>query len=65
MQAVAASIFPELGKGDVDFPALVANLEKQHYEGWGVVEQDLILGEGSSPLSSATRNRAYLRSIGL
>ncbi len=62
-QSVSAGVFCELGKGDVDFPALLAELEKIGYEGWGVVEQDVLPGMGN-PRESARRNREYLRSLG-
>ena len=63
-QSVANGIFCELGKGDVDFPALLAELESMGYDGWGVVEQDVLPGMGS-PKESAARNREYLKKIGL
>jgi inosose dehydratase len=64
VRAVEAGVFCELGKGDVDFPALVAKLRARGYEGWVVVEQDVLRGMGS-PAESARRNRAYLASLGL
>ena len=57
-------IFCELGKGNVDFGAVIQELEKAGYDGWGVVEQDVLPGMGS-PKESAARNRAYLRGLGL
>lgn len=63
-ESVRNGVFCELGQGDVDFPALIAELERQGYNGWGVVEQDVLPGMGS-PKESARRNREYLRSIGL
>ena len=63
-QSVSAGVFCELGKGEVDFPTLLAELEKIGYEGWGVVEQDVLPGMGR-PKESAQRNREYLASIGL
>lgn len=63
-QSVENGIFCELGQGDVDFPAVVAELAKIGYNGWGVVEQDVLPGMGA-PKESAQRNRDYLRSIGL
>ncbi len=62
--SVGKGIFPELGKGDVDFPGVLSELEKIGYEGWIVVEQDVLPGMGS-PRASAQRNREYLLSIGL
>jgi inosose dehydratase len=64
VQSVANGVFCELGKGDVDFPAVLARLNSFPYEGWIVVEQDVLPGMGS-PKASAQRNREYLHSIGL
>lgn len=64
VESVAHGIFCELGKGDVDFPAIVEQLKQIGYTGWIVVEQDVLPGMGS-PKQSAQRNRDYLRSIGL
>lgn len=63
-QAVGAGVFCELGRGCVDFPAVLAWLQKRNYSGFITVEQDVLPGMGS-PKESAERNRAYLRSIGL
>jgi len=63
-ESVRNGIFCELGKGAVDFPALKAILEASGYDGWIVVEQDVLPGMGS-PKESAQRNRDYLRKIGL
>lgn len=62
-QAVSGGVFCELGKGDVDFPALMTELKKIGFEGWGVVEQDVLPGMGK-PKESAARNREYIRSLG-
>ncbi len=62
--AVQHGIFCELGQGDVDFPAVIAEVKKIGYDGWVVVEQDVLPGMGA-PKDSAARNREYLRSIGL
>ena len=63
-QSVSGGVFCELGKGDVNFPGLLAELDKIGYNGWGVVEQDVLPGMGK-PKESAQRNRDYLASIGL
>jgi inosose dehydratase len=60
--AVRQGVFCELGKGCVDFPAVLRWLEARRYDGWAVVEQDVLPGLGS-PRQSAQRNREYLRSI--
>jgi len=63
-ESVRRGIFCELGKGDIDFPGVVAELEQGGYDGWGVVEQDVLPGMGK-PKESARRNREYLKSLGL
>ncbi|HSV86830.1 MAG TPA: TIM barrel protein, partial [Levilinea sp.] len=63
-QSVRSGIFCELGKGGIDFAAIVAELKRTGYNGWGVVEQDVLPGMGS-PKESARRNREFLKSIGL
>jgi inosose dehydratase len=62
-QALKKGVFCELGKGEVDFPSLMTELEKLDYDGWGVVEQDVLPGMGK-PKESAQRNREYIRSLG-
>jgi inosose dehydratase len=64
LAAVRSHLFCELGAGAVDFAAVLAALRRRHYAGWIVVEQDVFPGLGS-PAESATRNRSYLRSLGL
>lgn len=61
--AVARGLYCELGHGSVDFRAVLAALAERGYDDWLTVEQDVFPGMGT-PLESATRNRAYLRSIG-
>ena len=60
--SVENGVFCELGKGDVDFPSFIAELENRDYDGWIVVEQDVLPGMGS-PYQSAERNFQYLSSI--
>lgn len=60
--AMRHGIFPELGKGCVDFPALLRWLGARDYKGYMLVEQDVLPGLGM-PKESAARNREYLRSI--
>lgn len=63
-KTVGHGVYCELGKGMVDFPAIVAELRATDYDGWIVVEQDVLPGMGA-PLESAKRNREYLQGIGL
>jgi len=62
--AIRNGVFCELGKGAVDFPAVRDALIAMGYDGWIVVEQDVLPSMGA-PKQSAQRNRDYLRSIGL
>lgn len=63
-QSVNAGVFCELGKGAVDFPAIVEELHNQKYDGWIVVEQDVLPGMGN-PKECADRNRKYIKTLGL
>lgn len=62
--ACGQGIFCNLGKGDVDFPAVRQVLLDAGFNGWCTVEQDCDPSGGTSPLDDASANRAYLSSIG-
>ncbi|MBZ0301944.1 MAG: TIM barrel protein [Anaerolineae bacterium] len=64
-QATAAGVFCELGDGEVDFPTVIAEMEKLGYDGWAIVEQDVLTEDLQAPKRSAQRNREYLRGLGL
>jgi inosose dehydratase len=55
-------VYCELGKGCVDFPALLRWLSARAYKGYCLVEQDILPGMGT-PRESARRSREYLHSI--
>jgi inosose dehydratase len=57
---VRSGVFPELGQGSVDWLALRDLLEEIDFQGWGVVEQDILPESGIDALASAKRNRAFL-----
>jgi inosose dehydratase len=60
--------FCALGQGDVDVDAVLAALADIDYEGWLVVEQDIIPDPAGAPGQAArdqAANRAYLRARGL
>lgn len=61
-QSLRHGIFCELGKGCVDFPKVLQWLKSAGYQGYVLVEQDVLPGMGA-PRDSALRNREYLRSI--
>jgi inosose dehydratase len=62
--ACGQGIFCNLGKGDVDFPAVRQILLESGFDGWCTVEQDCDPAGPTSPVDDATANRAYLTSIG-
>jgi inosose dehydratase len=63
-RAVGAGVFCELGRGSVDFRGVLGELEAAAYDGWFVVEQDVLPSTGT-PVESAARNRAFLGTLGL
>ncbi len=62
--ACGQGIFCNLGKGDVDFPAVRQLLQDAGFSGWCTVEQDCDPTLDVRPLDDAAANRAYLSSIG-
>ncbi len=63
-KSVEEGVFCELGKGNVDFQSIISTLLEKSYDGWIVVEQDVLPGMGS-PRKCAENNRKYLTSLGL
>jgi inosose dehydratase len=63
-KACGQGIFCNLGKGDVDFPAVRQRLLEAGFEGWCTVEQDCDPSMPGTPLEDARANREYLQSIG-
>lgn len=63
-ESVANGVFCELGKGSVNFREVIRILDDNGYDGWIVVEQDVLPGMGE-PKRSAIANRDFIRSIGL
>jgi inosose dehydratase len=66
-QAVKQGVFTSLGQGTVDFSQVVALLRSHNFDGWVVVEQDVLPGgRGTdSPLANASAGRRFLRSLGV
>ncbi len=62
--ACGQGIFCNLGKGDVDFPAVRRLLVEAGFDGWCTVEQDCDPAGPTSPVDDARANRLYLSSIG-
>jgi len=63
-ESLKHGFFCELGKGDVDFPGVTAELQATGYDGWIVVEQDVLPGMGE-PKAYARNNREFLNRCGL
>lgn len=63
-EACGQGIFCNLGKGDVDFPAVRQILLEAGFEGWCTVEQDCDPTLDVRPLDDARANRDYLTTIG-
>lgn len=63
-KACGQGIFCNLGKGDVDFPAVRQILLDAGFSGWCTVEQDCDPSLPGTPLEDARENREYLQSIG-
>lgn len=61
-EALRHGVFCELGKGGVDFTAVLRWLKQAGYSGYALVEQDVLPGMGA-PKESARRNREYLKSL--
>lgn len=64
IRSVEKGVFCELGKGEVDFNGIVNELKSRNYDGWIVVEQDILPGMGN-PKFYANSNRNYIKSLGL
>lgn len=58
-------VFPELGKGTVDFKDIFAEITKMNYDGWIIVEQDIMDDDVSDPYQSAVRNREFIAKLGV
>ncbi|KAK3584117.1 hypothetical protein CHS0354_035193 [Potamilus streckersoni] len=63
-ESLRHGIFPELGKGGINFQGITDHLKTMNYSGWIIVEQDVIPGMGD-PKNSAYRNREFIRTLGL
>lgn len=66
-QAVIDGLFLPLGDGSVDISGFVAALESNGYEGWYVIEQDVVLDSepevGEGPIVAAERSFAFLEDL--
>ena len=65
--AVRHGIFAPLGKGSIEFSRVLSLLQKGGYDGWVVVEADVLPGGAGAdaPLANAVAGREYLQSLGI
>ncbi|GAA3838124.1 sugar phosphate isomerase/epimerase [Sphaerisporangium flaviroseum] len=65
--AVRAGIYRPLGRGDVDVAGIVTGLGAVGYQGWYVMEQDVVLDEeppeGQGPEAAVRESLAYLSAL--
>lgn len=64
-QAVAAGVFCPLGEGEVDFGGVIREMQALGYDGWAIVEQDVLTDDPGLPKRYSQANRDYLKSLGL
>ena len=65
-EGVSRGMYRPLGRGDVDFAAIVSHLRDRGYGGWYVLEQDTILTEaprGEGPVADVRQSAGYLRGL--
>jgi inosose dehydratase len=64
-EAVRRGLYRPLGEGDVDVRRILELLEAAGYEGWYVLEQDVMLGAdpGSGPKEDVRRSMEYLSKV--
>lgn len=63
-ESISQGVFCKLGKGAIDFKAIIQELKSSSYKGWITVEQDILPGM-SLPKSCARDNREFLKKLGL
>lgn len=66
-EAVRAGLYAPLGRGDVDIAAVVGALEGAGYDGWYVLEQDVVVAEppapGTGPVDDVRRCHDFLTGL--
>jgi inosose dehydratase len=64
--AVRNGVFARLGDGSIDFSRVLGTLRGSEFDGWVVVEQDVLEGGrgAGTPLANAKAGREFLRTLG-
>jgi inosose dehydratase len=65
--AVRHGVFAPVGQGIVNFARIVELLNARGFQGWAVVEQDVLAGGrgAADPLANATAGRSFLGRLGI
>lgn len=66
-EGIRAGMFAPVGQGDIDFETIAATLEQAGFDGYYVLEQDIMLteepAEGEGPIESARASLDALRAL--
>ncbi|MEE6272072.1 TIM barrel protein [Georgenia sp. MJ206] len=65
-EAVRAGIYAPLGEGDIDLAAIFTALDAAEFDGWVVLEQDMMIDAepaGEGPLADVRTSLAHLRDL--
>lgn len=64
---VRHGVFAPLGQGVINFPTILKHLQAAQFDGWVVVEADVLEGGAGAelPLANAMAGREYLRGLGV
>jgi inosose dehydratase len=62
-EAVRGGLFRPLGQGDVDIASIVGSLERAGYDGWYVLEQDMILAGPHQARSTPSRDQEPMADV--
>lgn len=66
-EGIKAGMFAPVGQGDIDFPTIVATLKDAGFDGYYVLEQDIMLdeepAEGSGPIENARQSFEALKAL--
>ena len=66
-QGIRAAMFTPIGEGDIDFAAIVKRLDDAGFDGYYVLEQDIMIDDepaiGGGPIENARASLAQLRSL--
>jgi len=65
--AVRHGVFAPLGQGSIDFAQVISLLKRGQFDGWVVVEADVLPGGvgADAPLANASAGRDYLHKLGV